>query len=38
MLPAGFAPNRIRVTVNPERGPNVTRSVSWNEALHGRMP
>lgn len=35
MLPAGFTPNRIRVTVEPENGPRVTRNLSWSEALHG---
>lgn len=35
MLPAGFTPNRIRVTLEPEDGPVVTRSMSWAEALGG---
>src|SRR5690242_19668510 len=35
MLPAGFTPNRIRVTLDPDQGQTITRSVSWNEALHG---
>lgn len=33
MLPAGFTPNRIRITLDPEQGQTVTRSLSWSEAL-----
>ena len=35
MLPPAFTPNRIRITVDPEHGPEVTRSLSWSEALRG---
>lgn len=35
MLPGGFTPNRIRITLEPKGGPEVTRSVPWSEALHG---
>jgi hypothetical protein len=30
-----FTPNRIRVTLDPDQGQTITRSVSWSEALHG---
>jgi hypothetical protein len=35
MLPQGFTPNRIRVTLDPDQGQTVTRSLPWNEALQG---
>lgn len=35
MLPADFRPNRIRVTLDPQDGPQVTRSLPWSEALRG---
>lgn len=35
MLPAGFTPNRIRITLEPKGGPEVTRTVPWSEALRG---
>ncbi|HEX7130468.1 MAG TPA: DUF6776 family protein [Rhodanobacteraceae bacterium] len=35
MLPADFTPNRIRVTLDPQDGPQVTRSLPWSEALRG---
>jgi hypothetical protein len=41
MLPQGFTPNRIRVTLDPDQGQTVTRSLPWNEALQagtGAMP
>lgn len=36
-LPAGFVPNRIAVTLHPEGGPEVTRTLDWANALaeHG---
>ncbi|HET6912026.1 MAG TPA: DUF6776 family protein [Rhodanobacteraceae bacterium] len=42
MLPPGFIPNRIRVTLDPESGQSVTRSWPWSDAVHdsavGGMP
>jgi hypothetical protein len=35
MLPVEFTPNRIRVTLDPDQGQTITRSVPWSEALHG---
>lgn len=35
MLPEGFTPNRIRVTLDPDRGQTITRSLSWSQALQG---
>ncbi|HXS73200.1 MAG TPA: DUF6776 family protein [Rhodanobacteraceae bacterium] len=35
MLPGGFTPNRIRVTLEPQDGAAVTRSLPWSQALEG---
>src|SRR5690242_20392350 len=35
MLPADFTPNRLRITLQPQEGPSVTRSLPWKEALRG---
>lgn len=35
MLPPGFTPNRLRVTLDPAAGQPVTRTFSWSEVLHG---
>lgn len=35
-LPRGFVPNRIAVTLQPERGSSVSRTLDWNEALSGQ--
>jgi len=35
MLPAGFTPNRIRITLEPQGGQPATRSLPWSEALKG---
>ncbi len=32
MLPADFTPNRVRVSVQPQGGGTVTRTLAWNEA------
>jgi hypothetical protein len=32
MLPKGFLPNRIDITLHPERGSEVTRKLAWSEA------
>src|SRR5579875_1429979 len=34
MLPAGFVPNQIQVSLDPERGAAVTRKLAWNDAVH----
>lgn len=33
MLPAGFTPNRIRVTLEPDQGASVVRNIDWATAL-----
>lgn len=33
MLPENFTPNRLRVSVQPEGGAEVTRGIPWDEAL-----
>ena len=33
MLPAGFVPNRVTVTLHPQGGSAVTRKVEWKDAL-----
>lgn len=41
MLPAGFTPNRIRVTLDPEGSQAVTHSLPWSQAMQngaGAMP
>jgi hypothetical protein len=38
MLPEGFTPNRIRVTVDPDQGQTITRGMSWDEALDATKP
>lgn len=35
MLPPGFTPNRLQVTLDPADGHPVTRIFSWSEVLHG---
>ena len=36
LLPKGFVPNRIAVTLHPDGGSDVTRKLDWSEALAGR--
>ena len=36
MLPRGFVPNRVAVTLHPERGAEITRKLDWNEMLAGQ--
>jgi Family of unknown function (DUF6776) len=33
MLPDGFTPNRLLVSVDPERGAPVTRRLAWNDVV-----
>lgn len=33
LLPAGFMPNKLHVTVTPHHGDTITRDVTWNDAL-----
>ncbi|MER3547150.1 MAG: hypothetical protein C4338_05910, partial [Rhodanobacteraceae bacterium] len=33
MLPADFTPNRVRVTLQPQGGAAITRTLAWNEVL-----
>lgn len=33
MLPPGFVPNRVAITLHPKRGSPVTRRIDWKEAL-----
>lgn len=33
MLPEGFIPNRLRVTVKPDGGSDVQRDITWTDAL-----
>ncbi|MGH8112078.1 MAG: DUF6776 family protein [Rhodanobacteraceae bacterium] len=35
-LPKGFVPNRIAITLHPDRGTAVTRKLDWSDALAGR--
>ncbi|MGH8115721.1 MAG: DUF6776 family protein [Rhodanobacteraceae bacterium] len=35
-LPSGFVPNRIAITLHPDRGPAVTRKLDWSDAQAGR--
>ncbi len=35
-LPKGFVPNRLAVTLQPDRGSSITRTLDWNEALAGQ--
>lgn len=35
MLPDGFTPNRILVTLDPQSGATVTRTLAWSEAVQG---
>lgn len=35
MLPKGFVPNRIDITLHPEHGNEVTRKLEWSEAQAG---
>jgi Flp pilus assembly protein TadG len=35
MLPKGFLPNRIDITLHPEHGSDVTRKLGWSEAQAG---
>ncbi|MGH8215012.1 MAG: DUF6776 family protein [Rhodanobacteraceae bacterium] len=35
MLPAGFVPNRVTITLHPHGGSAVTRRLEWKEALSG---
>ncbi|TAN02746.1 MAG: hypothetical protein EPN36_15600 [Rhodanobacteraceae bacterium] len=35
-LPKGFVPNRIVVTLHPDSGSAIARTLDWNEALAGR--
>lgn len=35
MLPKGFVPNRIDITLHPEHGSEVTRKLEWSEAQAG---
>lgn len=35
MLPPGFTPNRIRVTLDPKGSAAVTRTLAWSDALRG---
>ncbi|WHZ20142.1 MAG: hypothetical protein OJF55_002291 [Rhodanobacteraceae bacterium] len=36
MLPRGFVPNRVTVTLHPDHGAEVTRKLDWSEALGGQ--
>lgn len=33
MLPAGFVPNRVVITLKPERGEALSRAIDWDEAI-----
>lgn len=37
IVPAGFVPNRLRVTAQPQGGDALVRNVAWNEALKGAL-
>lgn len=37
MLPPGFVPNRVTVTLHPERGSPVSRRIDWKEAVAGHQ-
>lgn len=36
MLPRGFVPNRIVLTLSPKGGPAITRKLEWSAALAGQ--
>ncbi|MGH8115535.1 MAG: DUF6776 family protein, partial [Rhodanobacteraceae bacterium] len=36
MLPKGFVPNRVTVTLHPDRGAEISRKIDWSEALGGQ--
>lgn len=36
MLPKGFVPNRVIVTLHPDRGTAVTRRLDWEDAENGQ--
>lgn len=38
MLPKGFVPNRIALTLHPQRGSDVTRKLDWRAALATGVP
>jgi hypothetical protein len=33
MLPKGFTPNRLRITIDPKRGKSMTQTLPWTSAL-----
>jgi hypothetical protein len=35
VLPEGFVPNRVTVTLHPQGGDEITRKLDWKEALSG---
>lgn len=36
MLPKGFVPNRVTVTLHPDRGAAIARKIDWKDALAGQ--
>ncbi|MGH8113548.1 MAG: DUF6776 family protein [Rhodanobacteraceae bacterium] len=36
MLPKGFVPNRVTITLRPQGGASITRELDWQESLAGR--
>ena len=36
VLPKGFVPNRVVITLNPKGGASITRRVDWSEAIAGQ--
>lgn len=36
MLPKGFVPNRVAITLHPQGGAAITRKLDWHEALAGQ--
>lgn len=36
VLPHGFVPNRVTVTLQPDGGPSISRALDWNAALAGQ--
>lgn len=37
IVPAGFVPNRLRVTAQPQGGDALVRDVAWNDALKEKL-